>query len=270
MISHSELNPVVSRITIYPIKSLDGVSLQKAVITEGGCLLHDRQYAMTDNEGKFINGKKNPLVHGLRSSFDLANQTVSFRIHGQESYQIFHLRNEKIKIEVFLSDYFGIPVEFNRNDTGRFLDKPDLSGLTIISTESLTSVSSWFKNLRLDETRKRFRASIEIENVPAFWEDHLFAVPGKAIEFSIGDVKLFGMEPRARCVVPTRDSMTGEVTFAFPKSFAEQRAKYLPEFSTLNHFGHYYFLSVDTHIPESEVGKWIQVGDQLKIIGLGI
>ena len=35
-----EINPVVKSITIYPVKSLDGISLQKAQIGNGGCLMH--------------------------------------------------------------------------------------------------------------------------------------------------------------------------------------------------------------------------------------
>ncbi|MBK9571056.1 MAG: MOSC N-terminal beta barrel domain-containing protein [Chitinophagaceae bacterium] len=57
------MEPILSNITIYPVKSLDGITLQKAVITEGGCLLHDREYALADNKGNFIIGKSNPLVH---------------------------------------------------------------------------------------------------------------------------------------------------------------------------------------------------------------
>ena len=31
-------NAVLSRITIYPIKSLDGMDLKKAIISDGACL----------------------------------------------------------------------------------------------------------------------------------------------------------------------------------------------------------------------------------------
>ena len=71
--------PVLSRITIYPVKSLDGISLEKAMITEGGCLLHDREYALSDEHGNFIIGKTNPLVHSLRSTIDFEKDIISFR-----------------------------------------------------------------------------------------------------------------------------------------------------------------------------------------------
>jgi uncharacterized protein YcbX len=262
-----KIEPTLSRITIYPVKSLDGISLQKAMITEGGCLLHDREYAISDEAGNFIIGKTNPLVHTLRSTIDFETETISFRRQNETTWSQFHLQKEKIKIQSYLAHYFGIPVHFNKNSTGRFMDIPDISGVTILSTSSLQSVSEWFNNMNLEETRKRFRATLEIEDVPAFWEDHLFSTEGRGIEFKIGNVTMFGMSPRARCVVPTRNPETGEVIHAFPKSFARHRAANQPEWSSLNDYGHHYYLTVNCYIPATEIGKFIEIGDKVIIIG---
>jgi len=262
-----QVEPVLSRITIYPIKSLDGIVLHKAMITEGGCLLHDREYAISDEVGNFITGKTNPLVHSLRSAIDFESETISFRQNDETIWNQFHLKKEHLEIKSFLSNYFGIPILFNQNATGRFMDIPDISGVTILSTSSLQAVSDWYNNMDPEETRKRFRATLEIEGVPAFWEDHLFSKEGKQIEFTVGEVTMFGMSPRARCVVPTRNPKTGEVIHGFPKTFAKQRAASLPEWSKLPKYGHYYHLTVDCYIPASEIGKWIKEGDSIKIIG---
>jgi uncharacterized protein len=260
------LEPILSRITIYPVKSLDGVSLQKAVISEGGCLLHDREYVISDEAGNFINGKKNPLVHALRTSIDLENETISFQHPNQTSAISFHLQEEKIAIQDFLSTYFRKKVLLHQNKTGRFLDIPDRSGATILSTASLQEVANWFGNMPLEETRKRFRATLEIESVPAFWEDQLFASIGKGIELKIGDVTMIGMSPRARCIVPTRHPENGAVIQAFQKSFSHQRSNKLPEWSALGQYDHYYHLSVDCFIPATEIGKTFEVGYGLTII----
>jgi len=262
-----KIKPTLSRITIYPVKSLDGISLQKAMIIEGGCLLHDREYAISDEFGNFIIGKTNPLVHTLRSIIDFESNTISFRQQKETDWNQFHLQKEKREIESFLSHYFGMPILFNKNSTGRFMDIPDISGVTVLSTSSLQSISEWFNNMSLEETRKRFRANIEIEGVPSFWEDHLFSKEGRGIEFKIGNVRMFGMSPRARCVVPTRNPETGEVIHAFPKSFARHRAASQPEWSTLNDYGHHYFLTVNCYIPETEIGKSIEIGNTISIIG---
>ena len=259
--------PIVSRITIYPVKSLDGVSLQKAMITEGGCLLHDREYAITDPIGNFIIGKTNPLVHQLRSEINFDTETVSFRRQNETTWNHFHLQRETAEIESYLAEYFSMPVRFKKNSTGRFLDMPDISGVTVVSNASLQSVRSWYENLTLEETRNRFRSTIELEGVTPFWEDHLFSTEGKGIEFKIGDVTMFGMSPRARCVVPTRNPQTGEVTHAFPKIFSKQRAASQPEWSTLDNYGHHFYLTVNCYIPETETGKFLETGDEVLIIG---
>jgi uncharacterized protein YcbX len=258
--------PALSKITIYPVKSLDGVVLQRALITEGGCLLHDREYAISDDEGNFITGKTNPLVHSLRSQVDFENEIICFRQIKEPAWIHFHLQKEKSSIQSYLSDYFGIQTLFLQNKTGRFMDIPDISGVTVLSASSLQEVSFWF-NIDLEQARKRFRATIEIENVSAFWEDHLFSKEGRGIEFKVGDVTMFGMSPRARCVVPTRNPQTGEVTHAFPKLFARRRASTVPEWSTLKEYGHHYYLTVNCYIPATEVGKSIQTGDEIKILG---
>ena len=262
-----EIEPVLSRITIYPVKSLDGMALEKAMITDGGCLLHDREYAISDEAGNFIIGKTNPLVYSLRSRVDIENETISLCRQYETSWNQFHLQKERSAIQSYLAGYFGVRILLHQNKTGRLLDIPDISGVTVLSTASLESISQWYDNINVDETRKRFRATIEIGGVPAFWEDHLFSTPGKGVEFKIGEVTMFGISPRARCVVPTHHPKTGEVIHAFPKKFAKHRAASLPEWSTLKEYGHHYHLTVNCFIPATETGKWIEVGNKIVIIG---
>ncbi len=262
-----DVNPVVDRITIYPVKSLDGISLQSAQIGNGGCLVHDREYAMIDSYGKFVNGKSNARVHLLRSKIDFASEVISLRHESETGWNDFHLENDKVALDEFLSSFFKMPVMLYKNTQGEFLDIPVQSGVTVLSTASLNAVAGWFNNMNIEETRKRFRATIELTAVPAFWEDKLFLEEGTAIEFKIGNVSLQGISPRARCIVPTRHPETGEMIHAFQKSFAQQRTANLPPWSTLDDYNHGYYLSVDCYIPPSEFGKWIAVGDEVVITG---
>ena len=262
-----QTNPVVDRITIYPVKSLDGISLQKAQIGNGGCLMHDREYAIVDSIGKFVKGKNNDLVYLLRSKIDFENEIISFRHESTDVWNSFHLQKDTTAINGFLSSFFKMPVTLIRNTQGEFLDIPVQSGVTVLSNASLQTVGVWFNDMDLEETRKRFRATIEITGAPAFWEDKLFLEEGAAIEFKIGKVTLYGISPRARCVVPTRHPQTGETIHGFPKIFAQQRTKTLPPWSTLTDYGHAYYLSVDCYIPPTQFGKWIAIGDELAITG---
>jgi uncharacterized protein len=261
-----ELHPTINRITIYPVKSLDGISLQKARVGKGG-LLHDRQFAIKNSNGKFINGKSNVLIHSLRSKVDLDNKILSLKHETEEVWNHFHLHQERAMINEYLSAFFNEPATLVQDDEGGFMDIPGIAALTVVSKESLEAVSSWFNNMDMEETRKRFRATIEISGVTAFWEDRLFLEEGTAIEFRAGDVTIFGISPRARCVVPTRHPEKGEVIHAFQKTFAVNRAENIPQWSTLDNYHHTYYLTVNCYIPPSESGKFVSIGDEIKIIG---
>jgi uncharacterized protein len=262
-----EINPVIKYITIYPVKSLDGIELPKARIGPGGCLEHDREYSIIDSNGKYVNGKSNALVHLLRSQIDFENEIITLKHETEINWHQFHLQKDKAAIDEFLSAFFNMPVALHKNTGGKFMDKPVKSGMTVLSTASLQTVGAWFNDMPLEETRKRFRATIEIANVPAFWEDRLFYQEETVVEFKIGEATLYGMSPRARCVVPTRHPQTGETIYAFQKTFANQRIKNLPDWSVLDDYGHGYHLSVDCYLPPTEFGKWIEVGDEVRIMG---
>jgi uncharacterized protein YcbX len=263
-------HPAVSRITIFPVKSLDGISLQEVVVSSGGCLLHDREYAIIDTEGNFVVGKSMPLVHVLRTNIDIEHDLISFRHEQESQWHQFHLQLERAAINAYLSKFFSVNVVLHRNTHGRFLDIPDIAGLTVLSTASLETISGWFGEMNIEETRKRFRATIELSGVPPFWEDRLFSEQETMVKFRIGEIVVYGVSPRERCVVPTRNPETGKITHAFPKIFSRRRAETLPAWSMLEEYGNHYYLSVNCYIPSSETGKRIHVGDEVKIIASGV
>jgi uncharacterized protein YcbX len=193
---------------------------------------------------------------------------VSFRDQSDNTWNRFQLEDEKAGIQEFLSDYFSMPVILKQNKTGRFLDSPDRGGVTVLSTTSLQTVSGWFPGLSLAETRTRFRATLEIEGVDAFWEDRLYSSePGTKVEFKIGDATIYGTSPCARCVVPSRNPETSETIQGFQKTFAEHRSSGQSAQTALAEYGHFYFMSVNCYIPPTEIGKWVNTGDPLSIIG---
>jgi len=259
--------PYLASIFIYPIKSLDGVALTKASVLKSGALQHDREFAIFDEQGRFVNGKRNPKVHLLRSSFDAVAGTVSLQVEGINQKQVFQIFEEREKLEAWLSKYFGFPIKFVQNSLTGFPDDTNASGPTVISTGTLKEVSSWFPGLSVDEMRLRMRANIEIGGVPPFWEDQLFTEAGNVVQFQVGDVLFEGVNPCQRCVVPTRDALTGDAYPNFQKIFVARRKETLPTWVTPKRFNHFFRLSVNTRIPESETGKILQVGDDVKIMG---
>jgi hypothetical protein len=106
---------------------------------------------------------------------------------------------------------------------------------------------------------------LEIGGVPAFWEDRLFEREDRLVRFQIGDVSFLGVNPCQRCIVPTRDALTGESYSDFQKIFIAKRKETLPSWVDRSRFNHFYRLSVNTQIPPSEAGKVLQIGDRIKV-----
>lgn len=260
------LVPHVHSISVFPVKSLDGIHSDSAEINPSRCLMNDRRYAIFNcTTGRTVNGKKEPLVHLIRNSFNNDCEKILLSTDKSSRFATFDLHGEREILNEFLSDYFGYPVELREDLNGRFLDDPEVSHLTIVSLETLKVITNQFCFSSVEDCAARFRANIVIDGVPAFWEDCLFATPGTFVAFKLGDVNVNGIQPRERCVVPSRNPITGEVTRGFQRDFAGFRESQLSSGSKLSEFGHYYHLAVDCLIGESEIGKRIHVGDALVI-----
>ena len=252
----------VSRLNVYPIKSLDGLSLDIAELNAFGNFTYDRQFAMQDYKGKIVNGKSNPAVHSLRTHFNLKEQVVIFK---EELKQYdFELRTDNKLLNDYLSDHFKKPVQLIQSNDGSLLDNPEESRLTIIATESLKTVASWFGWIDIDEARRRFRANIEVENVPAFWEDRLYKAGNENVKFRIGDIVMIGTGPCPRCVVPSRHPETGSQDHGFSKHFAEKRKDSLPSWSSLESFGHFYQLATNCLVLASN-STALRIGDLVSL-----
>lgn len=255
-------------ICIYPIKSLDRVVVTKANLLPSGALVHDREFAIVDRQGNFVNGKRTDKVHLLRSQFDLEQRTVTLNIQGSDQRHVFHLDHEREAIAAWLSRYFGFPVQLVQNATAGFPDDTNAPGPTVISTGTLEAVAAWFPGLTLNKMRLRLRTNLEIGGVPAFWEDQLFAESNCVVQFQIGEVVLEGVNPCQRCIVPARDELTGHPNPGFQKTFVAKRRDTLPEWAIPGRFNHFYRLAVNTQIPASQAGKVLQAGDEVKLLGI--
>ena len=270
------VSPVLHKIWVYPIKSLDPLSLDRVRITAGGSLQNDRRWGMVNAQGQWLNGKRDPRVHHLRAHFtlegdDIATVTLCGPGHPQST---FHLQDDRRALETWLSHYFEEPVFLQENPNQGFPDDLKASGPTIVSEATLETVSQWFPGMTLTETRLRFRANLEFSAVPAFWEDQLFGmkdgtqdgVTGSDRSFTVGSVAFLGMNPCLRCVVPTRDPHSGVVSPNFVAQFIEQRRIHLPPWiSDRSHFDNAYRLTVNTRIPEDSRGEILRLGDRLNL-----
>lgn len=254
----------LARILLYPIKSLDPIEVASAEVLATGALKWDRTFAMLDADGKFVNGKRHAAVHGIRTHYapDFSSATLSAPARPELSPLTFALNPSGIApAEAWLSQYFGFAVRLDHNSKLGFPDDTDAPGPTVISTATLEEVSRWTR-VSVDSCRLRFRANLELADVPAFWEDRLFGSgPGAEASFYIGAAQIRGTNPCQRCIVPTRDGLTGQPTPGFQKTFMERRKATLPVWAASDRFNHYYRLAVNTRIGVGEVGKIISVND---------
>jgi uncharacterized protein len=248
----------LGRILIFPIKSLDGVQLDEVTITEGGILENDRIYAIFDEQGRVVNGKRTARVHALRCEFDPGFKEV--RLWTDDQPVQFCL-DAPSAIDSWLSEFFGFSVRLKHDPTDGFADDRNAFGPTVVSNASLRAVQEWFPEFSLESIRLRFRTNLELTEGKPFCEDQLYAGPEEVKAFRIGGVNLFGHNPCQRCVVPTRDPVSGEPITGFQKKFMEMRKQMLPEWAEVTRFNHYYRFAVNTSIPASEAGKKLRVGD---------
>jgi len=151
-----------------------------------------------------------------------------------------------------------------RDPSFGFVDRRDrLASVSVVSTATLREVSSWFDstNIDADDVRARLRPNIEVSGVPEFWEDR-FVGEGPS-GFRVGDIRIEGVEPCSRCVVPTRDPETGEATERFRENFIQKRNETFPEDADRDAFEHLYAVTLITRVQKRDRGSVMRVGDEV-------
>jgi len=256
-------DPFLARINIYPIKSLDGVSVPSCGCLANGALEFDRRFAMRTEDGRFLNAKRSADIHPLKAEFDLDGETVRLSERALGLVSQFPLSIGCKPLDRFLSDYFRQPVTLVENEVGGFPDDTDAAGPTIISQATLETVMDWFEGLTVDETRRRFRANLEVGGVEPFWEDRLTSEGG--VGFQIGDARFVGVKQCPRCIVPTRSSDTGAVTAGFVDDFRQHRRRTLPDTMAASRFDHHYRLAANTVGAGEEHGRVLRTGDPFAV-----
>ena len=173
--------PTLTGITIYPVKSLDGLSLSESLVLPCGALANDRRWRLVDAEGQVVNSKRTARFHVIRAGFDLADGGMGWGDGPAPGGNFISLSLDEAAFgdgppplapEVFplvpgregpcgwLSEALAEAVFLQERAEGGFPDDKDAAGPTLISTESLTEVARWF-GWELDEARRRFRMNLE-------------------------------------------------------------------------------------------------------------
>lgn len=277
--------PRLDLITLYPLKSLDGVEVAEARLLPSGGLEHDRRWRLVDMEGRVVNAKRTPLCHAIRAEFVLEERLVMLSVDSAavaaaaipgidrlgpllpESFPLVPGRDGPCG---WLSEAFGLEVLLEERLDGGFPDDRDAPGPTLISTATLVEVARWF-GFDLAESRRRFRTNLEVGGCDPFWEDTLASptrphlAPSLAVlpadlpadpyanlpppeprEFSIGEASFKATNVCRRCVVPSRDSLNGAVTSHFRDAFEARRSRGLRDDVDTSGWNHAYRLAINT------------------------
>ncbi len=262
----SSAAPRVANIRLHPIKALDPVHVKEARIGPGGGLEFDRAWALYSADGQWVNGKRTAAVHLIRAGFAPDMSSVTLSVPGDRRKiptKTFAFPSDAAAASKWFSNFFEQPITVRHSPEG-FPDDAIANGPTIISTASLQAVCDLFTGMNLDEARQRFRTTLEIEGVPAFWEDQLFGEEERsAVRFRIGEVNFEGSNPCARCPVPSRNPRTGEIIPGFQKIFSDYRRSHISAWCPEPRFDHYYRFATNTRVASSEAGKVLRVGDAL-------
>jgi uncharacterized protein YcbX len=265
----SSVAPRLANIRLHPIKSLDPVHVNEARIGPGGGLEFDRAWALYSADGQWVNGKRAAAVHLIRAAYAPDVSSVTLSVPGDRRKiptKIFSFPRDTEAASKWFSNFFEQPITVRHSPEG-FPDDTVANGPTIVSTATLQAVCDLFDGMELDEARQRFRTTLEIEGVPAFWEDQLFGEEERsAVRFRIGEVNFEGSNPCARCPVPPRDPRTGEIIPGFQKIFSDYRRSHIPAWTPEARFDHHYRLATNTRVASAESGKILRVGDSLVLL----
>ena len=258
----SAVTPHLSRIFVFPVKSLDPAPLQRVQVEEGAGLVGDREYALFDARGQALNAKRlGAAMQSVRADFRDEGRSVALRAGGEQLQ--CEIASGLDELTAFFTSVFRRDVTIRRDARAGFPDDTEASGPTLLGESSIASVAAWF-DLPSDEIRRRFRANLEIAGLEPFEEDLLFGPPGRPRPFRIGEVEFLGVNPCARCVVPSLDSRgaSDERTLA-PSRFASLRQRYRRRDSEIDAYDHYYRLAVNTVLAPGQGGRTLRVGDEL-------
>lgn len=224
----------LSEIWIYPVKSLGGISLQEAIVTERG-LENDRRWLLVDNDGNFLTQRQYPQLAIFQPEIDEDFLIIKYLRNPEKTLKVgINAKNADKKLIVkvwddsieaqevseeantWFSELLEMPVKLvvMPEESRREVDKKyaltgeeitsfaDAYPFLVIGQSSLNDL-----NTRLEKPvlMNRFRPNLVFTGGEAYEEEHWF-------EVQIGKATFWGVKPCARCILTTIDQKSGEKT----------------------------------------------------------
>src|SRR3981081_2894015 len=155
----------LANIRLHPTKSLDPVHVKEARIGPGGGLEFDRVWALYSADGQWVNGKRTAAVHLIRAAFAPGITSVTLAVPG-DSRKIptrkLAFPDDTAAASQWFSNFFEQPITVRHSPEG-LPDDHIARGPTIVSTASLQAVCGLFTGMTIEDTRLRFRTTLEID-----------------------------------------------------------------------------------------------------------
>jgi len=226
----------ISGLYVYPVKSLQGISLSRAVGLVSG-IEHDRQWAIFTDDGTPLTQRKKPNMALIKPSIENNGLKLSAPEMGTISVATPKQDKEPIPVKVWKDHSFGqsaaddvnqwitealksdVPLRLLKAHQGhkREFIKPerfavdsqyfsDAAPYLIANSASLEALNQKLHEQNLDEVDMRnFRANIVLSGLPAFSEHQYQYLPSSAHDFAFNLV-----DHCQRCIMITVNPDTGE------------------------------------------------------------
>ena len=221
----------VSQLYIFPIKSLAGIAVSSATVTDRG-FQHDRRWMLVDPDNRFLTQREFPKMARLKPSIEaegLRIQSLDYLADDlvipweateadSEMVTIWNATCEAKRVGKQVDDWFSEvlgmacqlvympdasrrPVDTSSGyaPAGKFTSFADAYPFMMMSEASMDDLN---RRLANPVSILRFRPNIVFSGGEPYQEDEIE-------DFSINEIQFTGLENCARCNVPTIDPATG-------------------------------------------------------------
>jgi len=234
----------VSELFIYPVKSLAGIAVTEAVVTDRG-LQHDRRWMLVDEHNRFLSQRELPQMALFDVEITGSGLHIKHRFNAENiDFPFQPVTNEVLNVVVWDDTFPAVTVSaeadawFTRllglkcrlvympDEAHRPVDPEYAINQEIVSMADgypflLIGQSSMDDlNSRLEQPVliNRFRPSIVFTGGYPYQEDELK-------HFTINDIDFYGVKPCARCNVPAIDQYSGRIGKEPVKTLARYRRR---------------------------------------------
>lgn len=238
--------PVISELYIYPVKSLGGIKIDTAELTDRG-FKYDRRWMLVDSENRFLTQREFPQMALLQTAVTRQGIYVYHKNNPSENILVpfSYSSNNKIVVNVWedfceatvvsdeLNEWFSAALSL----PCKLVHMPDDSLRKVderyaVSKNEVTSFSDAYPILMISQGSlndlnnrlpdqlpvNRFRPNIVIENCEPYEEDSMK-------HFRINEIDFYGVKLCARCTIPTINQDTAEKSKEPTKTLAAYRGR---------------------------------------------